>query len=196
MNCRFLNLQDSVVEETITEAVKLVLSSENTLAQKMLVHEAVCVVDDFSLENLAETCRLILRALVSSLLSTDSNLATAPLRQESALGIFQLASPEEFEPLMHIHLPLLIPCAVLRVSPASETDRQTLQNIQAALDAMHSTALNREALQTMFSVSLKLTTLLPELLPGLTGLVTLFLKELLRCKAQRFADALHTPGDA
>lgn len=72
----------------------------------------------------------------------------------------------------------------------SEVEKQTLRNLEASVEALTTATVTTETLQTLLNIAVRLTTLLPELLPGCVRLTTMFVKELIRRKAQRLADAL------
>lgn len=73
----------------------------------------------------------------------------------------------------------------------TETDRQTLRNLKATLDAMTSQIISKDTIESILSIASKLMPIIPDLMPGFISVLALFVKELTRRKAQKLADSLH-----
>ena len=77
------------MDEVVAEAARVLLSSNSTLAQKILIDEAVSIVDDASLNGALETLRILLGGVISHLLTDNS----PPTDARDAIGVFRIASP-------------------------------------------------------------------------------------------------------
>lgn len=69
--------------------MRVVLSSESTLAQKMLVDEAVSIVDNATIEGCIDALRILLTTLLSHILTDDNS------EQTSALTVLQMTSSDK-----------------------------------------------------------------------------------------------------
>lgn len=83
-----------MVDETVTEAIRLLFSSRSSLAQKILVNELVSIVDGATVEGLLEAFRLVLGTILSRLLLTDQDFRTPPER-DPVYGMVMRMSSEE-----------------------------------------------------------------------------------------------------
>lgn len=80
-----------VLDEIVAESAKVLLSCDSTLAQKILIDEAVSIVDGASFEGLVEALRVALGTVISNLLT--ENETNASNQNATAFGVLQMISP-------------------------------------------------------------------------------------------------------
>ncbi|GMH32658.1 hypothetical protein BSKO_00492 [Bryopsis sp. KO-2023] len=165
-----------VLDETLKEAVKVVFSTRGSYAQQILVDELVTAVEGMSPNALGEATRMIFASIAAAVSVDVQGSPSIPSVASSLSSALQMVS---------VNMPR---------GELSAVDEQLLKNFRVVLRSIESSDIGIQevtAFGSKFVIAAgELTPMLPEIVPGLGLLSIMFLKELLRRKAQWIANEL------